>query len=87
MKTMDIVLLFVLAAIWGASFLFMRVLAPLLGPFLTADARTLIAGLTLVVVFALLRTKLEWRKNLRHYIVVGVLNSALPFFLFSWARF
>ncbi|MEI6874213.1 MAG: DMT family transporter [Spirochaetota bacterium] len=85
MTLVDTALLFLLAAIWGASFLFMRVLAPLLGPVLTADLRTLIAGLVLVVVFALMRTRLDWRKNFRHYLVVGVFNSALPFFLFTWA--
>jgi len=85
MSVVDTALLFLLAAIWGASFLFMRVLAPLLGPVLTADLRTLIAGLALVLLFFILRTKLDWRKNLRHYLVVGVFNSALPFFLFSWA--
>jgi len=81
----DVALLFVLAAIWGASFLFMRILAPLLGPLMTADLRTLIAGVLMVLVFAVLRTRLDWKKNFRHYLVVGLLNSALPFFLFSWA--
>lgn len=85
MKAIDLILLLTLAAIWGASFLFMRVLAPLLGPFLTADLRTLIAGFLLVVLFALLGKKLDWRKNLRHYVVVGLFNSALPFTLYSWA--
>ena len=85
MKAIDLLMLVALAAIWGASFLFMRILAPILGPILTANLRTLIAGLLLVILFALLKTKLDWRKNLRHYLVVGVFNSALPFFLFSWA--
>ncbi len=57
----------------------------LLGFVLTADLRTLIAGLAFVILFFIVRTKLDWRKNLRHYLVVGVFNSALPFFLFSWA--
>jgi drug/metabolite transporter (DMT)-like permease len=85
MSLVDLVLLFVLAAIWGASFLFMRVLAPILGPILTAGSRSLIAGLFLVLVFQFMRTRLDWKKNLRHYLVVGALNSALPFALFSWA--
>lgn len=85
MAPLELGLLFALAAIWGASFLFMRVLAPVLGPFLTADLRTLIAGLLLVLLFALLRTRLSWRENWRHYLVVGLFNSALPFLLFSWA--
>lgn len=85
MTLTDTMLLVLLAAIWGASFLFMRVLAPLLGPLLTAELRTMIAGLLLVALFAAMRTRLDLRKNFRHYLVVGIFNSALPFALFSWA--
>ncbi len=63
----------------------MRVLSPVLGPVLTATARTLIAGVVLVALFSASRIPLEWRRNLRHYAVVGLLNSAIPFLLFSYA--
>ncbi len=85
MKLVDVALLFLLAAIWGASFLFMRILAPLLGAFPTACARTLVAGLVMVAIFAVMRKQLNWKRDFRHYLVVGVLNSAIPFFLFTWA--
>ncbi|MFZ4616416.1 MAG: DMT family transporter, partial [Rectinemataceae bacterium] len=85
MKPIDVALLFLLAAIWGASFLFMRILAPLLGPFPTACARTLVAGLVMVAIFAVMRKRLNWKRDFRHYLVVGILNSAIPFFLFTWA--
>ena len=44
MRPADTARLVALAAIWGASFLFTRIIAPALGPVLTAEARTLIAG-------------------------------------------
>ncbi len=47
MRPADTVRLVSLAAIWGASFLFMRIAAPVLGPVLTAELRTLIAGIAL----------------------------------------
>ena len=53
MKPADTVRLVSLAAIWGASFLFMRIAAPSLGPVLTAELRTLIAGVALATYFAL----------------------------------
>jgi drug/metabolite transporter (DMT)-like permease len=74
-----------LAAIWGASFLFMRVLAPLVGAVATADFRMLIGGLFLGAVFLILRFDPGLRKNFRIFLLVGLVNSALPFLLYSWA--
>jgi drug/metabolite transporter (DMT)-like permease len=81
----DLILFILLAAVWGSSFIFMRFLAPVLGPTATACARTLIAGLFLTGIFAALRLKMDWRRNFRHYLVVGILNSGLPFALYSFA--
>src|SRR5216117_763330 len=44
MNAADAARLVTLAAIWGASFLFMRIAAPAIGPVATADVRMLIAG-------------------------------------------
>lgn len=85
MRLLDGILLVVLAAIWGTSFIFMRVLAPVLGPQITATSRTLIAGGVLVAAFAASGMKLNWRKEFRHYLVIGLLNSAIPALLFSYA--
>ncbi len=85
MKPVDIFLLFLLAAIWGGSFIFTRVLAPELGPVVTALTRIVIAGVLLVALFAAMRVRMDWRRNFRHYFVVGAVNSALPITLFSYA--
>jgi drug/metabolite transporter (DMT)-like permease len=85
MRPIDALLLVTLSAIWGASFMFMRYLAPLLGPLATADARILVAGIVLVALFAALGFKLRWRERWRRYLAIGLLNSALPFSLFSFA--
>ncbi len=85
MALVDVLLLTLLAAIWGSSFIFMRILAPVLGPAITATARTLVAGLFLVALFSLLKTPMDWRKRFKHYLVVGVFNSGLPFLLYSFA--
>lgn len=80
MRSADTARLVLLAAIWGASFLFMRIAAPALGPVLTAELRTLIAGLALAIAFAP-----EWRRWGRHYVIVGIFTSALPFLLWAYA--
>ena len=77
--------LLALSAIWGASFLFMRMGAPLLGPAWLILWRVLLAGLFLAAVGAVLRQPLDARRHARHYLVLGLFNSALPFLLFAIA--
>jgi drug/metabolite transporter (DMT)-like permease len=85
MRRADTARLVLLAAIWGASFLFNRITAPVLGPVLTAELRTLIAGLALAVYFGVAGFNPEWRRWGRQYVMVGILTSALPFLLWAYA--
>lgn len=85
MRPADTARLVALAAIWGASFLFTRIAAPALGPVLTAEARTLIAGIALAIYFGFTGYNPEWRRWGRQYIVVGILTSGLPFLLWAYA--
>lgn len=85
MKPREIVELLLLAAIWGASFLFMRVAAPEFGPAPLIAIRVAIAMVFLLIV-------LSWRNGLTgmrgkagHFTVVGAINSALPFTLFAFS--
>jgi drug/metabolite transporter (DMT)-like permease len=74
-----------LAAIWGASFLFNRITAPVLGPVLTAELRTLIAGIALALYFGFAGFNPQWRRWGRQYVIVGILTSAVPFLLWAYA--
>jgi len=85
MRPVDVLLLAALSAIWGGSFIFMRYLAPLIGPVATAAARMLIAGLALAGGFLAARYDAGWRRNARHFLVLGVLNTAVPAVLYSAA--
>lgn len=85
MRSADLARLVALAAIWGTSFVFLRVLAPVLGAAWTAESRVLIAGLTLAAWFRLTGFAPGWRRNAKVFVVVGLLNSALPFVLYGWA--
>lgn len=75
----------VLAALWGASFLFMRLGAAEFGPVPTAGLRVGIAALCLLPVFLKAAVWADFRARWRPILVVGVLNSGLPFLLFSFA--
>lgn len=85
MKPIAIAELLLLAALWGGSFLFMRIAAPVLGPVWLIELRMLLAGVALLPL--LLRLGL-WSEVQRHWwplLVVGCLNSAIPFLLLAYA--
>lgn len=85
MRGTDVARLVILAAIWGASFLFNRIAAPVVGPVLTAELRTLIAGIALAIYFGVSGFDPQWRRWGRQYVVVGILTSAVPFLLWAYA--
>lgn len=85
MGTRDVVELVVLAALWGASFLFMRVAAPEFGPVALIALRVGIAAAFLVPALALRGGLSGLRGRLLHVLVLGAINSALPFCLLAYA--
>jgi drug/metabolite transporter (DMT)-like permease len=85
MRSSDAARLVLLAAIWGASFLFMRIAAPAIGPIATAALRMLIAGAALVAYYAAIGFDPQWRRWWRQYLAVGAINSAAPFLLYAYA--
>ncbi|MBC7455488.1 MAG: DMT family transporter [Massilia sp.] len=85
MNTANLLRLVLLAAIWGSSFLFMRISAPVLSPALLIEYRVAFAAVFLAIVALLLKKRLGVRANWRHYLMLGMFNSALPFLLFAFA--
>ncbi|GGK63938.1 DMT family transporter [Amphritea balenae] len=77
--------LLLLAALWGGSFLFMRMAAPVIGPAILIEFRLLFAALFLLAVALLMKRKLQTRKHWKHYAMLGWFNSALPFLLLAYA--
>ena len=86
MNTRDLSSLILLSAIWGSSFLFMRIAAPVLGPIWLISARVGIAGIALVLYCYALKNVPEFRSRWREFAFMGAINSALPFTLISWAE-
>ena len=85
MKAKDLLDLVLLAAVWGASFLFMRMGAPDFGPVALVQLRMLIAALFLLPIlylqFGISELGPDWQK----LTVLGLLNSAIPFLLLTYA--
>lgn len=86
MTAADIRRLLLLAALWGGSFLFIRIVVPVLGPVVTVETRVMIAGLTLLAYARLRKESLGLRLYAVPYLVLGLLNSAIPFLLISTAE-
>ncbi len=74
-----------LSAIWGASFLFMRLSAPSLAPTVLVVFRVGLAALFLAGVLWYTQRPFELRRNAPHYLILGLFNAAIPFTLFAFA--
>lgn len=88
MSVKNIIELVILAALWGASFLFMRIAVPEFGAIALIEARVLIAGLVLLPFWWLRESALSRQKVRQHWpmiFVVGLLNSAIPFVFFAYS--
>jgi drug/metabolite transporter (DMT)-like permease len=81
----DIFRLLSLAAIWGASFLFMRIIAPVIGSIPTAFFRVSIAAAGLLVILGLMRISWDFKGKLKTVMLLGVINSGVPATLYSVA--
>lgn len=86
MNTRDGAMLLMLSAIWGGSFLFLRIAAPVLGPVALIELRVGIAGVALLLYALATRKRLDLRARWRQYLLVGILNSAIPFTLIAAAE-
>ncbi|MEO8838131.1 MAG: DMT family transporter, partial [Herbaspirillum sp.] len=85
MPLLDLAKLVCLAAIWGGSFIFMRVAVPELGPILTASLRVGLAAIALIGFAALRGVAMHWRRHLQPYLLVGITAGAFPFLCFTFA--
>lgn len=85
MRTSDIARLLTLSAIWGASFLFMRIIVPVMGPLPTAFFRVGLGAVGLAVILLVLRVRWQFKGLLGASMVLGVINSGIPFVMYCLA--
>ena len=85
MRPIDLFRLFVLAAIWGGSFLFMRVTVPVLGAVPTAFGRVTLATAGLLALVAVMRVSWDFKGMFKQAVFLGVINSGIPFLMFAFA--
>jgi drug/metabolite transporter (DMT)-like permease len=85
MSTSNLFRLLLLGAIWGTSFMLMRIAVPELGPLLTTFLRTFLGGIALYLFARSRGIDFAWRANAHTFLVIGLFNTAIPFALFAWS--
>ncbi len=84
-KPLDLLELLALGALWGTSFLFMRMAAPEFGPVSLVALRVGIAAVFLLPILLLTASLAPVRERAGDVLLMGFFNSALPFTLFTFA--
>jgi len=83
-------MLLLLAGVWGASYLFIKVAVDEIEPAPMMAVRTLLAAAVLLVYvvwrFGRARAGAELRAAWRHCLVLGIFNAAVPFWLIAWGE-
>ncbi|MCW8109089.1 DMT family transporter [Alteromonas ponticola] len=85
MPVKDLMALLLLGAIWGGSFIFMRVAAPEFGIFALVEVRTLLATLVLLPVLACRGGMRDIVVHWKAIALIGAVNTAIPFVLFNYS--
>ena len=87
MNGKNLLLLLMLAALWGPSFLFIKVAVEEIPPLTLVLGRVAIGAAFLLVVLVAQRRRLPNDRQLwRHLAVVAMLHNALPWVLLSWGE-
>ena len=85
MRPAQLAWLIALGAIWGSSFLFMKIAVPAMGPSVMMGARIGIAAITLTIVAWFIKKSLPRGKQWTPAIVTGIFYAAIPLFLWGYA--
>jgi drug/metabolite transporter (DMT)-like permease len=85
MKRQNLVMMLSLGAIWGGSYVFMRLGAGEFGAITLAGLRATGAALVMLPVLLLMRQHRTLLKHWKPIAMVGIINSAFPFVLFNYA--
>jgi len=78
--------LILLGAVWGGSFLLMRISVVEFGSFATAGVRVAIAALFLMPILLYKGLAAALRRHWKRVFFVGLLNSGIPFTCFAFAQ-
>lgn len=85
MPLASLIRLLLLAALWGGSYLSMRIAVPVLGALPTAGGRVLLGALGLGLLVLVQRVPLRFDGKGRAALGLGLINSGIPFAMYALA--
>lgn len=85
MRPAQLAWLIALGAIWGSSFLFMKIAVPAFGPAMMMGGRIGIAAVVLTVFAWLLKKSLPRGRQWKPAIITGIFYAAIPLVLWGYA--
>lgn len=84
-KISEYLLLLFLGFIMSSTFIFLKKISPYFGVFGSATIRLFAGSISLLVIYKLIRLKINWRLHWKFLFIIGLLNAAIPFSLFAFA--
>jgi drug/metabolite transporter (DMT)-like permease len=85
MKRSDIIKLILIGAIWGSSYLLVKLAVPVTGAFFTTAARITISAVMLYAITLMKQQSTEVKSNFIKYTVTGLLNMIIPYISVTYA--
>lgn len=87
MRTKEYVALFLLATLWGASFLFIKVAITGMSPLTLVFVRLLLGALGLFLVVPFKPSIMHnWHIHIKAFIIVTIFNAIIPYLTISWGE-
>ncbi len=87
MKPKEYLVLFILAALWGASFLFIKVAIEDMTPLTLVAVRLVLGSLGLLLVLPFKPSIMSgWQRRLWGFFVVAIFNAVIPYLTISWGE-
>lgn len=86
MSLKQLAALLTLGALWGVSYIFIRIAVEPVGPVLLMFIRAALTAAILLAYARARRIQLNIREHWRKFLVLGFFGSALPFTLIAWAE-
>ncbi|MDQ2904391.1 MAG: DMT family transporter [Chloroflexota bacterium] len=87
MRPKEYLMLFALAAVWGASFLFIKIAVAEMSPLTLVGARLLFGALGLLIIVPFRPAIMYgWHTRLRGFFFVAIFNAVIPYLAISWGE-
>ncbi|MEJ8843814.1 hypothetical protein WG954_15590 [Lacibacter sp. H375] len=86
MTFIDLMKLILVGAIWGSSYLLMKLAVPLTGATFTTAARISVAAVAIPFIAVVRKQFPDIRTKYKYYAVLGLLNLVITYIWITWMR-